>query len=154
MHLRYLACVAGVNSGAHAHARRTHTNAHKRLNTPLPPLRPARAGARDIGMKVQAFAFQGYWEDIGTVEAFYNSNLALANPATAQFRCAEVGGFWGHAPRFSLADVGKGEDEWRHPPVWLLAGKSGISGGSLAPPPCPLSLLHECARTSAAYLRP
>ncbi len=28
---------------------------------------------------------QGYWEDIGTVEAFYNANLALANPATAQF---------------------------------------------------------------------
>nr|AEL29992.1 ADP-glucose pyrophosphorylase small subunit [Dunaliella parva] len=42
-------------------------------------------GARDIGMKVQAYAFQGYWEDIGTVEAFYNSNLALADPATAQF---------------------------------------------------------------------
>ncbi|KAF5839750.1 nucleotide-diphospho-sugar transferase [Dunaliella salina] len=42
-------------------------------------------GAREVGMKVQAYAFQGYWEDIGTVEAFYNSNLALADPATAQF---------------------------------------------------------------------
>jgi glucose-1-phosphate adenylyltransferase len=28
---------------------------------------------------VQAYAFQGYWEDIGTIEAFYNSNLALVN---------------------------------------------------------------------------
>ena len=37
-------------------------------------------------MKVQAYAFKGYWEDIGTVEAFYNANLALANPNTAQFR--------------------------------------------------------------------
>lgn len=25
----------------------------------------------------QAYAFQGYWEDIGTIEAFYNANLAL-----------------------------------------------------------------------------
>jgi glucose-1-phosphate adenylyltransferase len=44
-------------------------------------------GAKDAGMKVQAYAFKGYWEDIGTVEAFYNANLSLANPATAQFRC-------------------------------------------------------------------
>jgi glucose-1-phosphate adenylyltransferase len=42
-------------------------------------------GARNAGMLVQTFAFEGYWEDIGTVEAFYKSNLALANPATAQF---------------------------------------------------------------------
>lgn len=49
-------------------------------------------GARAAGMKVQTFAFEGYWEDIGTIEAFYNSNLALANPATAQFRCAMPSG--------------------------------------------------------------
>ena len=49
-------------------------------------------GARAAGMKVQTFAFEGYWEDIGTIEAFYNSNLALANPATAQFRCARPSG--------------------------------------------------------------
>jgi len=42
-------------------------------------------GAKDAGMKVQAYAFKGYWEDIGTVEAFYNANLSLANPETAQF---------------------------------------------------------------------
>lgn len=42
-------------------------------------------GAKDAGMKVQAYAFQGYWEDIGTVQAFYQSNIALTNPATSQF---------------------------------------------------------------------
>ena len=34
-------------------------------------------GANSIGMKIQAFLFDGYWEDIGTIEAFYKSNLAL-----------------------------------------------------------------------------
>lgn len=28
---------------------------------------------------VQAYAFQGYWEDIGTIDAFYHANLALVN---------------------------------------------------------------------------
>ncbi|KAG2448228.1 hypothetical protein HYH02_006813 [Chlamydomonas schloesseri] len=42
-------------------------------------------GAKDAGFKVQAYAFKGYWEDIGTVEAFYNANLALADPEKAQF---------------------------------------------------------------------
>eukprot|EP00199_Chlamydomonas_sp_CCMP681_P000981 CAMPEP_0119106948 /NCGR_PEP_ID=MMETSP1180-20130426/7659_1 /TAXON_ID=3052 ORGANISM="Chlamydomonas cf sp, Strain CCMP681" /NCGR_SAMPLE_ID=MMETSP1180 /ASSEMBLY_ACC=CAM_ASM_000741 /LENGTH=509 /DNA_ID=CAMNT_0007092359 /DNA_START=64 /DNA_END=1593 /DNA_ORIENTATION=+ len=42
-------------------------------------------GAQEAGMKVQAHVFKGYWEDIGTVEAFYQANLALTNPATAQF---------------------------------------------------------------------
>lgn len=42
-------------------------------------------GAKADGMKVQTYAFEGYWEDIGTVEAFYNANLALTNPQTAQF---------------------------------------------------------------------
>lgn len=28
-------------------------------------------------LKVQAYLFDGYWEDIGTVEAFYEANLAL-----------------------------------------------------------------------------
>lgn len=56
---------------------------------PTPLVRPAPQvipGAKDAGYKVQAYAFKGYWEDIGTVEAFYNSNLALANPEKAQFR--------------------------------------------------------------------
>lgn len=35
--------------------------------------------------QVQTFAFEGYWEDIGTIEAFYNANLALCDPRTSQF---------------------------------------------------------------------
>ncbi|PTY00354.1 glucose-1-phosphate adenylyltransferase [Opitutus sp. ER46] len=30
--------------------------------------------------KLYAYAFEGYWEDIGTVRAFYEANLALAQP--------------------------------------------------------------------------
>lgn len=42
-------------------------------------------GARQMGYKIQAYAFQGYWEDIGTIEAFYNANLALAAPGKTDF---------------------------------------------------------------------
>lgn len=41
-------------------------------------------GAKDMGMRVQAHLYDGYWEDIGTVKAFYDANLALTdtpNPA-------------------------------------------------------------------------
>jgi glucose-1-phosphate adenylyltransferase len=31
-------------------------------------------------MNVQAFIFNGYWEDIGTIRAFYEANLDLASP--------------------------------------------------------------------------
>lgn len=31
--------------------------------------------------RVYAFPFEGYWEDIGTIRAFYEANLALAGPA-------------------------------------------------------------------------
>eukprot|EP00191_Tetraselmis_sp_GSL018_P003032 CAMPEP_0177598000 /NCGR_PEP_ID=MMETSP0419_2-20121207/12059_1 /TAXON_ID=582737 /ORGANISM="Tetraselmis sp., Strain GSL018" /LENGTH=514 /DNA_ID=CAMNT_0019090303 /DNA_START=182 /DNA_END=1726 /DNA_ORIENTATION=+ len=41
--------------------------------------------AKDAGAKVQAFLFDGYWEDIGTIEAFYNSNLALTDPNKPRF---------------------------------------------------------------------
>ncbi|EFJ18043.1 hypothetical protein SELMODRAFT_233627 [Selaginella moellendorffii] len=34
-------------------------------------------GATQLGMKVQAYLFDGYWEDIGTIEAFYNANIGL-----------------------------------------------------------------------------
>jgi len=37
-------------------------------------------GAKDLGLNVQAYLFDGYWEDIGTISAFYNSNLALTDP--------------------------------------------------------------------------
>ncbi|KAK9818435.1 hypothetical protein WJX72_012537 [[Myrmecia] bisecta] len=39
-------------------------------------------GAKDMGMHVQAYLYDGYWEDIGTIEAFYEANLSLTdNPA-------------------------------------------------------------------------
>jgi len=34
-------------------------------------------GATKKGMKVQAHLFDGYWEDIGTIESFFNANLGL-----------------------------------------------------------------------------
>ena len=30
--------------------------------------------------KVQAYIFQGYWEDIGTIRAFFETNLSLTEP--------------------------------------------------------------------------
>ncbi len=32
------------------------------------------------GMRVFAYPFEGYWEDIGTIDSFYKVNLALAQP--------------------------------------------------------------------------
>ena len=43
-------------------------------------------GAKDMGMHVQAYLYDGYWEDIGTIEAFYQSNLALTNSPKPDFR--------------------------------------------------------------------
>ncbi|MGB7249344.1 MAG: glucose-1-phosphate adenylyltransferase [Phormidesmis sp.] len=45
------------------------------------------ASSRDYN--VQAYLFKGYWEDIGTIEAFYDANIALTdqpNPAFSFFR--------------------------------------------------------------------
>lgn len=36
-------------------------------------------GATEKGYHVQAYLFDGYWEDIGTIESFYNANLNLAS---------------------------------------------------------------------------
>jgi glucose-1-phosphate adenylyltransferase len=36
-------------------------------------------GAKDLGFKIQAYLYDGYWEDIGTVKAFYDANLALTD---------------------------------------------------------------------------
>ena len=44
-------------------------------------------GAKDMGMHVQAYLYDGYWEDIGTIEAFYNANLALTKTPKPDFRC-------------------------------------------------------------------
>ena len=34
---------------------------------------------------IQAYLFKGYWEDIGTIEAFYNANLAITQQPTPPF---------------------------------------------------------------------
>lgn len=39
--------------------------------------------AKDLN--IQAYLFNGYWEDIGTVEAFYNANLALTQQPNPPF---------------------------------------------------------------------
>ncbi len=36
--------------------------------------------AIEKGMRVMVYPFDGYWEDIGTIRAFYEVNLALASP--------------------------------------------------------------------------
>src|SRR6188768_23974 len=33
--------------------------------------------------RVHSYIFQGYWEDIGTIRAFFDSNLNLTNPVPA-----------------------------------------------------------------------
>lgn len=35
--------------------------------------------------RVQAYLYKGYWEDIGTIEAFYDANLALTNQPRPDF---------------------------------------------------------------------
>eukprot|EP00894_Picocystis_sp_ML_P002419 jgi/Pico_ML_1/52936/g3571.t2 len=42
-------------------------------------------GAKDFGMHVQAYLFDGYWEDIGTIEAFFNANLSLTEQPNPKF---------------------------------------------------------------------
>lgn len=42
-------------------------------------------GAKDMGMHIQAYLYDGYWEDIGTIQAFYESNLALTDHPHPKF---------------------------------------------------------------------
>eukprot|EP00250_Pteridium_aquilinum_P014484 c22019_g2_i1 orf=553-2169(-) len=42
-------------------------------------------GATSLGMKVQAYLYDGYWEDIGTIEAFYNANLGITKKPFPDF---------------------------------------------------------------------
>nr|CAD1839320.1 unnamed protein product [Ananas comosus var. bracteatus] len=42
-------------------------------------------GAVNVGMRVQAYLFDGYWEDIGTIESFYNANLGLTKKPVPNF---------------------------------------------------------------------
>jgi len=41
--------------------------------------------AKDLGLHVQAYLYDGYWEDIGTVEAFFNANLSCNDPVSPKF---------------------------------------------------------------------
>ncbi|KAK6154578.1 hypothetical protein DH2020_008826 [Rehmannia glutinosa] len=42
-------------------------------------------GATSMGMRVQAYLYDGYWEDIGTIEAFYNANLGITKKPIPDF---------------------------------------------------------------------
>lgn len=54
-------------------------------------------GAVAMGKRVQAYLFEGYWEDIGTIGAFYSSQLALLQD-DAQFSFYDM-----KAPVFSMS---------------------------------------------------
>ncbi|MEO6053035.1 MAG: glucose-1-phosphate adenylyltransferase [Chthoniobacterales bacterium] len=54
--------------------------------------------------KVFAHIFQGYWEDIGTIRAFYNANLNLADPIP-QYSFYEAGATVFTQPRFLPASI-------------------------------------------------
>jgi glucose-1-phosphate adenylyltransferase len=47
--------------------------------------------ANELGKHVQAFLYDGYWEDIGTIEAFYNANLQCNDPDAPKFSFYESG---------------------------------------------------------------
>ncbi|KAM3320685.1 glucose-1-phosphate adenylyltransferase small subunit, chloroplastic/amyloplastic-like [Capsicum chacoense] len=42
-------------------------------------------GATSIGLRVKAYLFDDYWEDIGTIEAFYNANLGITKKPVPDF---------------------------------------------------------------------
>ncbi|XP_024987568.1 glucose-1-phosphate adenylyltransferase small subunit, chloroplastic/amyloplastic-like [Cynara cardunculus var. scolymus] len=42
-------------------------------------------GATSIGLRVQAYLYDGYWEDIGTIEAFYHANLGITKKPIPDF---------------------------------------------------------------------
>ena len=39
-----------------------------------------------LTLQVQAYLYDGYWEDIGTIEAFYNANLGITKKPIPDFR--------------------------------------------------------------------
>ena len=43
-----------------------------------------------MGMHVQAYLYDGYWEDIGTIKAFYEANLNCNKPETSKFSFYEA----------------------------------------------------------------
>ncbi|XP_058202417.1 glucose-1-phosphate adenylyltransferase small subunit, chloroplastic/amyloplastic-like isoform X2 [Rhododendron vialii] len=42
-------------------------------------------GATALGLRVQAYLYDGYWEDIGTIEAFYHANLGITKKPVPDF---------------------------------------------------------------------
>ncbi|XP_058101861.1 inactive glucose-1-phosphate adenylyltransferase small subunit 2, chloroplastic-like isoform X2 [Magnolia sinica] len=42
-------------------------------------------GAISMGLKVQAYIYDGYWEDMGTIEAFYRANMESTRKTTSGF---------------------------------------------------------------------
>lgn len=50
---------------------------------------------------MQAYLFDGYWEDIGTIEAFYNANLGITKKPVPDFRYV----LWIHWVIFILIPV-------------------------------------------------
>ncbi|MEO6848704.1 MAG: glucose-1-phosphate adenylyltransferase [Chthoniobacterales bacterium] len=54
--------------------------------------------------KVHAYIFQGYWEDIGTIRAFYNANLHLTD-SPPQYNFYEAGSPVYTHPRFLPASI-------------------------------------------------
>lgn len=43
-------------------------------------------GLMHLCSQVQAYLYDGYWEDIGTIEAFYNANLGITKKPVPDFR--------------------------------------------------------------------
>ncbi len=60
-------------------------------------------------LRVYAFPFEGYWEDIGTVRSFYEANLALARP-DAPFSFYNSGAPVYTRPRFLPPSLANGCD--------------------------------------------
>lgn len=52
-------------------------------------------------LKVQAYAFNGYWEDIGTIRSFFDANLALAKDP-ARFEFYDAGAFFHLSKKYLL----------------------------------------------------
>ena len=52
---------------------------------PKPKSKQKKQKQKTTGMHVQAYAYDGYWEDIGTIQAFYDANLALTDAPDPKF---------------------------------------------------------------------
>lgn len=56
-------------------------------------------------LQVQAYLYDGYWEDIGTIEAFYNANLGITKKPVPDFRYMNHITIWNiHITLFYLLD--------------------------------------------------